>query len=192
MDLVLLPQVLFVLEVSVFSPPRPFNPLPLSHSSGHSSTGTILRPPFRLIWLVWAPVLLYLSRLLAGLWALIAEDYSLHSLIKNPWTKEELLYTMREPFSFLTIFPRLPPGIVYARWYRSIGSQAPSSHLLMKRTTNMDPPRSLVAASTSSYVRTDLFGIDETLKLDVVTATLSPNDPRGELLDRRSVIFRLG
>jgi len=58
-----------------------------------------------------------------------------------------------------------------------MGSQAPSSHLLMKRTTNMDPPRPLVAASTSSYVRINLFGIDGTLKPEIVTATLSANDP---------------
>jgi hypothetical protein len=42
MDLVLLPQVLFILKGSVFCPPRPFNPLPLSHSSGHSSTDNSL------------------------------------------------------------------------------------------------------------------------------------------------------
>ena len=92
---------------------------------------------------------------------------------------------MRVPFSFLALFSHA---------YRLVlcthsGSQAPGSHLLTKRTTNMDPLRPLVAASTSSYVRTDLFGIEETLKLEIVTATLSANNPRGELLDRLSVIF---
>jgi len=47
----------------------------------------------------------------------------------------------------------------------------------MKRTTNMGPPRLLVVASTSSCVRINLFGIDETLKPGIVTATLSENDP---------------
>jgi len=38
------------------------------------------------------------------------------------------------------------------------------------------PPRLLVVASTSSCVRINLFGIDETLKPEIVTAALSANE----------------
>lgn len=77
---------------------------------------------------------------------------------------------MREPFSLL-----------YAHTYciRVVLSPNGFTGAQLALDDEMyDPRRPLAAASNSSYVRINSFGIDETLKLEIVTATLSANDPR--------------
>ena len=94
----LLPQVLFVPKGGV-SPEREIfqSPLPLSHSSGHLSTGTILQTgiPPHLAGLGTRLFTVFISSPPEDD-ARYCETTARITLIKNPWTKEELLYTTRE------------------------------------------------------------------------------------------------